>query len=202
MKKLSFILIALFSITLTNPEIRGRFIASVEEKSEKDVEQLEAIICQQKDELEHSKKTIRDLSVQFEQLRNFVHEELKPNKISYYSAPLEQPQFMELAMPNQDQFSNYWQQSWEMMQLKMQLSYYQNQGLGGYGQVSAPATASLDVNQFNTFRPLSINPQYGQLSMTTPQFNQGYNFSLALPPIDYTQSPQFYTPEQQGFNFN
>jgi hypothetical protein len=202
MKTLSIVLIALFSITLTNPEIRGRFIASVEEKGEKDVEQLEAIICQQKYELEHSKKTIEDLSVQVEQLKNFVYEELKPKHISYYSAPLERPQFMELGMPAQDQFSNYWQQSWEMMQLKMQLSYYQNNNLSGYGQVNAPATASMDVNQFNSFRPLSINPQYGQLSMTTPQFNQGYNFSMALTPIDYTQSPQFYTPEQQGFNFN
>jgi hypothetical protein len=203
MKKLSFILIAMFSITLTSPEIRGRFLASVEEKGEKNVEQLEAIICQQKYELEHFQKTIQDLNVQVEQLRTFDYKEKLPRQMQVYTAPYIQQEVMQLGTPAQEQFSNYWGQNWEMLQLKMQLSYYQNQNYGGYGQASAPATASLDVNQFNSFRPISLNTApYGQLSMNQPQIYQGYDLNLGLAPIDYSQSPQFYTPAQQGFNFN
>jgi len=203
MKKSLFVLLALFSLTLANPEIRGRFLASVEEKVTVDVEQLEATICLQKSELEHSKSVIDNLTVQLDHLKSFVYSNLQSQQqpqFSYRQSTFELP----MAEQQQDMFSNYWQQNWEMLQLKMQLSYYQNQNqnLTGYGQVNMGMTPSLDTAQFNQFRPLNLQPQYGQLNTASAQFQQDHEFNFARAPLDYNQLPDFSAPTPAGFNFN
>jgi hypothetical protein len=182
MKLLSILMLILFSITLTAPKLTGRYLAS-ENSDDKRVAELEAIICSQQKELEKSRQSVDELNIEIKRLQNFVYSNLSPN-MSY-----------EMFQPQTEFFHQYWDQQWEILQLKMQLSYFQN-------QPAIPQAPSLNTQQFYKYQPFQFRgPSYGQLSPQPQTQNGFFDFNLEAPMIDYSMRPEFVQNNQMGFSF-